>query len=106
MVFGLVSAMVLLIAAPAPAFNVAEQPVALGLPVTWQPVARQPVASQHIDWRQEAPAARVDVNRADAERLQTVPGIGPATAGCIVIGAMSMADSSGSRICSTSAGSG
>lgn len=79
MVFGLVSAMVLLIAAPVPAVVATGHAAAFDMPM-----APQGVFSQHVDQEQDAVTAPVDVNRADKERLQMVPGIGPATAGRII----------------------
>ena len=75
MICGLVGAVALVIVASAPALSVAERPAVVDLSI-----ARQKEAGRHAPWQQEAPTARVDVNRADEEQLQTVPGIGLATA--------------------------
>ncbi len=82
MIFGLVGAAALIIAAPAPV--VGRQPTAVDMSAAWHQVEPQHSQSQHIDRHQEVPAEPVDVNRADEEQLQAVPGIGPSTARRII----------------------
>ncbi len=75
MICGLIGAAALVIVAPASALSVVERQAVVNLSM-----ARQQETGRHVTWQQEAPTARVDVNRADEDQLQTVPGIGPATA--------------------------
>ncbi|HJO03968.1 MAG TPA: helix-hairpin-helix domain-containing protein [Acidobacteriota bacterium] len=75
MIFGLVSTAALMFAAPASAPVVVEQPAVSSLSM-----ARQHATAGDAAWQQEAPLRPVDVNRANEEQLQTVPGIGLATA--------------------------
>ncbi len=79
MIFGLVGLAAIAIAAPTTALGIDLLPPALDRSAAWQQAD-----TQHLGRHQEVPAEPVDVNRADEEQLQTVPGIGPATARRII----------------------
>lgn len=81
MVCGLIGAAALVIVALASGLSVVERQAAVDLSM-----ARQQETGRHASWQKEAPTARVEVNRANEEQLQTVSGIGPATARRILDG--------------------